>query len=210
MVDRGKRPRLTVIEGAKATPGRTANLLDAAQPVRRPAERAHLHALGPARSVPAQQLTLPWVGPAKRTIVSLGLKGIAKAELAQIIRQHGIRLAADIRVSPSFRGRDFDAADIGHLFQITGVSYRRFFSLANRFVGESVNPRAVLDMYERYIADQGESLRQLDEAVDAGPLLLLGWDEHHSPSERSILVDALARLGRDFELVVVSGSRAPG
>jgi hypothetical protein len=76
-----------------------------------------------------------------------------------------------------------------------------------RFIGESVNPRVVLDMYERYITTQQDALRELHEAISSGPLLLLGWDELHSPSERSILVDALARLGNDFKLLVASVDR---
>lgn len=206
MADSGRQPRLTVINGAKAAPGHAGEPTDAPPP-RVSTERVRLHALGPVRSTPKQQLTLPWIAPAKRTIVSLGLKGIAKAELADVIRRHDIRRVADIRISPSFRGPDFDLADITHLFQLSGISYRRFSLLANRFIGESINPHAVLDMYERYIATQENALRELDKAVDAGPLLLLGWSEHHSPSERAILVDALARLGKSFELVLASVDR---
>ncbi|WP_156041406.1 DUF488 family protein [Chondromyces apiculatus] len=204
MANSVKQPRLRVISGAKAASDHVAGEMHEAL-----SARAHLHVLSPLQPVAAQQLSLPWLNPTKRTIISLGLKGAVKADLVQVIRRYGIRRVADIRVSPSFRGRDFDLATITSLFHMNGITYQRFSSLANRFVGESLNPHVVLDMYERYVTNQEAALREFCEAVDAGPLLLLGWDENHSPSERSILIDAVARLGHTFELVVASLERGP-
>jgi hypothetical protein len=185
------KPKLELIQGGVALSVTNAN-------------RALLYALSPPRPIAAQQLALPGIGPAKRAIVSFGFNGQALGRLSQLLREHDIRYVADLRISPSFRGPDYGPEDVMRLFSRSNIRYRRFPKLGNGFIGESLNHRIVLDMYDQYLTTQTDGLHELHRATDEGPLLLLGWEEQHLPSERSVVIDALSRIGANFELIIAT------
>ncbi|NUN51999.1 MAG: DUF488 family protein, partial [Planctomycetaceae bacterium] len=174
-----------------------------------PAARGRLEVLDPARPARPRQLTLPWIGPSRPTIVSVGMWGLDSAGLVRLLRYHEIRRIADVRVSASFSGPWFDPDRIMAQLRSAGVVYRRWPALGNRFIGDSSDDRVVLDRYARYLETREDELRELAEAVRGGPLLLLGWDEPHAGSERELLVDALSRVESAFEVIVVSAVPRP-
>lgn len=185
------RPKLQLVQGSASQTAMNTN-------------RPQLYALSKPQPITPQQLALPGFTPAKRTIVSYGLNEQPLPVFRRVLQSHGIRFLADLRISPSFRGPDYGPDDIMRLLVSLGIKYRRFPQLSNGFIGESPNYRVVLDMYDRYLTTQQDALYNLHRMVDEGPLLLLGWEITHSPSERSVVIDALSRISADFELILAN------
>lgn len=184
------RPRLIVV-ASEAQPSGTRQ------------RRAVLASVPPPKPTPPQQLSLQGVPARPDTLISLGLRDLDFATFASSLREHGVRIVLDLRVSSSFRGSGFSVNRVFGLFEANHIHYRRLPKLVDRRDEVPLNAHVRLRRYAAFLEEQKNVLLELRTLVRAGPALLLGWETDHSSSDRAILVEVLRRTTADpFELVV--------
>jgi hypothetical protein len=155
----------------------------------------------PMQSTP-QQLALCFVAPRPAALISLGTEELSVDRLTQVVRQYRPRLAVDVRLSPSFATWGLTRPIFNSILAEHNIEYRRWPELANHFVGDFLDYRLTLESYARYLAGC-DAVRQLHDLISgSGPLLLLGRLPEHHESERGVLVDAMARIAPNFDLII--------
>lgn len=135
------------------------------------------------------------------TIVSIGIDGLDFTTFCETLQKYEIRRITDIRLLASFHGQGFDSKMVFQLFREHAITYERSLDLNNRFIGESANEHIVFNLFLAYLKNNEEPLRRLQTQVAEGPLLLLGRAAEHQNSERDAVVQALACLGANFDLI---------
>jgi hypothetical protein len=182
-------PQLTVIRGTNEQT-RTVRTRPALAVLDRPSRQTH------------QQLALPLPAIRPATLVSISIDRVDPAGLETILRTYAPRLAIDIRLSPSFSTWGLTRRIFTSLLEDFGVGYRHWQELCNRFVGDFLDYRLTLDRYAQYLDELAELAELAELIVSSGPVLLLGRMPEHDMSERGVLVDALARIRQDFDLII--------
>lgn len=152
-------------------------------------------------SEPAVQLGLFGLSAIRRCLISVGLDGVERDVLFDILHREGVRHIVDIRVSPTFRtdvGRVLEQAITKRLASYVHVPLP-FHPLLHRGAPEwELRARHVEELLSAH-----EILNTIIEKVDDGPVLLLSWTPSHVSSDRDLFVAALREVAKnDFTLIV--------
>lgn len=144
----------------------------------------------------------PRIVPPSRSIVSLGLDGVAFHEFCRILQVAAIRHVVDTRILAVFRGNGFKVEVVERLFGELRIQYDRPRSLESPFTTARGDVPAALQQYSEHLKSQGEALREVGQRAEQGPVLLLGRASEHRGSERERIVEEMGRLGISFNLFV--------
>ena len=149
------------------------------------------------------QLKLPTSPPRHPTAISIGIDFIKDpVSLETILRQNFVQTVVDLRLSPSFSGWQLGRERFISVLEGLSVRYVHESDLANGFVGESFDERLVRQKYSAHVQTKMESLRRINAAMSAGPVLLISFGLSHESSDRAVVVDALAEHCLQFDLVL--------
>jgi uncharacterized protein (DUF488 family) len=153
------------------------------------------------RDSPPVQLGFPFIRASDKVLVSVGYDGLTLAHFEQLLTQYLPSSIIDIRVSPSFNNHSLTRDSVSEALRAFRVKYFHFADLANRFVGDSLDVRWSLEKYATALATKN-SLAQVQELIEHGPVLLMSRPCEHQKSERSILINELKRRSASFEVVI--------
>ena len=141
--------------------------------------------------------------PHPDTLISLGLRDLDFSTFASVLRQYGVRVVLDFRVSSSFRGPGFSMEAVSQLFEATRIQYRRLPRLADRQDDIPLNQHVRQRRYAVFLEEKKATLEELRALIRGGPAVLLGWEAGHVGSDREVLIEALQRASAEpFQLVV--------
>lgn len=148
------------------------------------------------------QLQMPLKGTLRPFVISAGFEDFSLSSFLRIICEYQIRYIIDMRVSPLFRGRGFNREAVEQELLTKGISYIHMPEFNNPFSDENIDRDLLLAKYSQYLESHLDLLQKIRKLISEGPILLLGWSSENDRSERDILLNNIAKLDVDFDLIV--------
>lgn len=154
------------------------------------------------RRVPIQ-LRLPYRGALHSFVVSVGFDGLTFEKFSSILCTYQIKYVIDIRISPLFRGKGFSNEVVEHELLLRDISYIHFPQASNPFVDENFEQSVLVTKYAQYLEGRKDIVEAIIKIMLEGPILLLSWTSKHKNSERDVLINSIAQIRDDFDLMIL-------
>lgn len=136
-------------------------------------------------------------------IVSVGYERRSVEDLVSILLDYGVRKLLDVREAPLSRRKEFSKRFLAMRLGQAGIKYQHLAIAGNPHRRLRENVERCLQLYEEHLGEHPQVVEAVAEEVLGQVVAVLCYERDHGNCHRSVLLNALADVGHDFELVHV-------